>query len=146
MRTLAALVLLLSLIACGGDDNGDVVTKANTLCTTLQEWIDDIERNYEELVAAIPADCEDHAELDFVAEAPTGDDAPVTGLPSPAEMRVVADSTVERVATQELIVGAGLVSPQPDGIALLPGERWRIRGHRLSDGTVMPCWGTHRLV
>jgi hypothetical protein len=117
-----------------------------TLLELIDAWIADIERNYGELVAAIPADCEDHAELDFVAEAPAGDEAPVAGLPSPAEMRVVADSAVEMVATEAVIVEGGLLSPQPDGIALLPGERWRIRGHRLSDGTVMPCWGTHRVV
>jgi hypothetical protein len=50
----------------------------------------------------------------------------------------------ELVATQMLLVEGG-VSPQPDGIAALPHEPWIIRGHRLSDGTIMPCRGTYRL-
>jgi hypothetical protein len=62
-------------------------------------------------------------------------------VPDVAKGEVAA---VEPVATSMLLVG-GLASPQPDGITLMPGERWRIRGHRLEDGTIMPCWGTpHR--
>jgi hypothetical protein len=112
-------------------------------------WIAALDSNYGALVASIPGDCEKHADLRFDARPaePCGE-AP-TGLPAPAPMRVL-DVTegelgaVEPVATQMLLVAGG-ASPQPDGIALMPGERWRIRGHRLEDGSIMPCWGTYRV-
>lgn len=107
-------------------------------------WVEDLERNYAELVASIPPDCLEHAELDFEAHAPHEEQ------PSPVEVRVedrrngdLADT--EPLATSSLVID-GHLSPQPDGIAPQPGDRWRIRGHRLRDGTIMPCWGTHRTV
>jgi hypothetical protein len=121
------------------------------LLALVDAWIADLDHNYRELVTSIPADCGEHAELELEAGAvevdPTG--AALIGLPSPARMRVLDRakgevSDVEAVATHLLLVDGGC-SPQPDGITLMPGERWRIRGHRLEDRTIMPCWGTHRV-
>lgn len=108
-------------------------------------------------MAGIPAAWPDHAELDFEAIAEALDEQDdrspeadwSTGLPSPGRMRVALRNRGEAadreaVATEMLLVATG-VSPQPDGIALLPGEHWHVRGHRLSDGTIMPCRGTYRI-
>lgn len=123
----------------------------NALLALFDAWIDDLEVNYRELASSIPGDCVDHAELDFEAEAPAGEvrALEITGLSSPIQMYVVErtkgeSAAVEAIATHKVVVDQQLF-PQPDGIAVLPGQRWRIRGHRLNDGTVMPCWGTHRL-
>ena len=107
----------------------------------VREWIADVDRNYADLVASIRPDCADHADAQFDADAPTAVVAH-TGIPSPARMRTPHGE--EPVATSMLIVQEG-AAPQPDGIRVMPGERWRIRGHRLEDGSVMPCWGTYRL-
>jgi hypothetical protein len=119
------------------------------LLELIDAWIENIERNYRELVRGIPAALLDHAELAFEASAEGAGDELMSGLPSPATMAVhrrqkgeVAEA--EAVATQMLMLEQG-VAPQPDGIAALPGERWWIQGHRLNDGTIMPCWGTYRV-
>ena len=132
-------------------------SKDPVLCDLLDEWIDDLDRNYAELVELIPPAWVEHVELDFEAvcedlrdeegHGPSSDWD--TGLPSPAGVRLESVTKGElgdreRVATQMLLVEGG-VSPQPDGIAALPHERWAIRGHRLSDRTIMPCRGSHRL-
>jgi len=128
------------------------------LLELLDAWIEDLGRNYAELVERIPPAWVEHVELEFEAvceelgeEDGHGSSSPwETGLPSPARVRPESVTKGELghrelVATQMLLVdGWGL--PQPDGIAALPHERWIIRGHRLSDGTVMPCRGTYRLV
>jgi hypothetical protein len=121
------------------------------LVALLDAWIADLEDNYDELVRLVPADCLDHAELAFEAveadaERPSGPG--VGDLPSPARVRVrdreKGDTgDVESLATSLLLLEKH-ASPQPDGVTLLPGERWRIRGHRLRDGTIMPCRGTYR--
>jgi hypothetical protein len=119
------------------------------LLELVDAWIDDWQRNYEELVGEIPADCRDHAELAFEAVAGSAEDELLIGLNSPAAISLrqrekgdAAES--EAIATNVLLLELGR-SPQPDGIALEPQERWWIYGHRLEDGTIMPCWGTHRL-
>jgi hypothetical protein len=119
------------------------------LLQLVDAWIEDWQRNYRELVSQIPPACVDHGELVFEAVAEGVDYELVTGVRSPATMRLqrtekgkVANS--EEVATDLLVLEDG-PSPQPDGIAMEPGERWCIQGHRLSDGTIMPCWGTHRI-
>lgn len=127
------------------------------LLELVDAWIDDLERNYAQLVKLLPPAWVEHVELDFeaVCEELREEDGHGsssdwnTGLPSPA--RVLLKNATrgelgnrELVATQMLLVEGG-VSPQPDGIAALPHESWIIRGHRLSDGTIMPCRGTYRL-
>jgi hypothetical protein len=119
------------------------------LLKLIDAWIEDIQRNYRELVRGIPAAWRDHAELAFEATVEGGGDEFGIGLPSPARTRAyrrekgeVGDAEV--VATNLLMLEQG-VAPEPDGIVALPGERWWIQGHRLSDGTIMPCWGTHRV-
>ena len=119
-------------------------------------WIDDLERNYRELVAGIPASWLEQGELDYEAviedigdaERQDADDS-TTGLPSPVRARVEertkgAVGERELVATHLLLI-EGRPAIQPDGVAATAEERWRIRGHRLSDGTIMPCWGSFRV-
>jgi hypothetical protein len=121
------------------------------LLELVDAWIKDLERNYAELVRGIPSAWLDHAELAFEAIADVADHGGATspnGIPSPARMRVqrrkkgqLGDE--EAVVTWLLVLEQG-ISPQPDGITVAPRERWWIQG-RLSDGTLMPCWGTYRV-
>lgn len=125
------------------------------LLNLLDAWLEDLERNYAELEEGMPPAWREHGELDFEASTDARDQADQelrwrVGFYSPARMRVerrhrgVPDDE-EAVATQMLRV-QNRVSPQPDGIAVVaPGERWHIRGHRLEDGTIMPCTGSYRI-
>jgi len=121
----------------------------------LDEWLEDLARNYAELVDGMPPDWREHGELDFEASADARgqDDDELkssTAFRSPARMHLehLHRGDVrhqEAVCTPMFVVGRH-VSPQPDGIAVVaPGERWHIRGHRLADGTIMPCTGSYRL-
>lgn len=101
----------------------------------------------------IPAAWLDHGELDFHASADGADQDPDglrLGCHSPAGMHVKHCNRGEvhaaaAIATRLVVTGNHL-SPQPDGIDIAaPGERWHIRGHRLSDGTIMPCLGSYRI-
>jgi hypothetical protein len=127
------------------------------LAKLVEAWIDDLERNYRQLLDGIPAGWRRHGELDFeaVIEDLDEEDDPdpgfdwSTALPSPARVRVdkpikgdVGDQ--EAIATQMLVV-EGNFAVQSDGITAVANERWHIRGHRLLDGTIMPCSGTYRL-
>jgi hypothetical protein len=119
----------------------------------VDEWLEDLDANYRELVAGIPPGWAASCELDSEATSDaTGQDPSmvrlVDGLLSPVVMSVqrrhrggVAD--VERVAAP-IVVADGRPRPQPGGIAVRgPGELWRVRGHRLEDGIVMPRPGSH---
>ena len=123
----------------------------------LDAWIDDFERNYAELVAGIPAAWRKHAELDFVATIEDVDEPDQhepsaqwgSALPSPA--RVSVDKLVngdlldrEEVAT-DMVMIEGRLRQDSEGITALAGERWHVRGHRLSNGTILPCRGSYRL-
>ncbi|CAA9481827.1 MAG: hypothetical protein AVDCRST_MAG67-917 [uncultured Solirubrobacteraceae bacterium] len=119
----------------------------------LDAWLEDLQRNYAELVDGMPPPWHEHGELDFEASAEdphTDANAAHRDFCSPARMRVEQAHRGELrehepVATHVLRVERG-VSPQPDGIAIVaPGERWHIRGHRLTDGIIMPCTGTYRI-
>jgi hypothetical protein len=128
------------------------------LLELVDAWIEDLERNYAQLVKLIPSAWVEHVELDFEAVCEdlreedghgSSSDWP-GGLPSPARVRLESVTkgelgNRELVATQKLLGKACVISLQPDGIAALPHARWIIRGHRLSDGTIMPCRGTYRL-
>jgi hypothetical protein len=124
-------------------------TDDESLRQLLDEWVDDLDASYRDLVEGTPAECFEHADLAFEATALEGDGHHLLGIMSPARMqvgqRLKGDlAGVEEVATRQLPVKGG-ISPQPDGIDAMAGERWRILGHRLGDGTVMPCRGSHRL-
>jgi hypothetical protein len=120
----------------------------DVLAGLLDAWVDDLAENYQQLVSGVGQDAVQHADVVFDAVA-TGDGDMVLGLSSPASMRVensLKGETPRRVpvATDQLVLPSGL-SPQPDGIHASTGERWRICGHRLSDGSVMPCTGSYRI-
>ena len=104
----------------------------------LDDWLRAIDQNYATLVAQ--ADTA-HGELSVDAEALDGQGW--DGLHSPA--RFIADGEEIMVATDTVPAGEGLISPQPEGIHAVPGERWHIQGHVLDDGTLLPCWGTYRI-
>jgi len=125
------------------------------LLRLLDAWIDELERNYAALVDGMPAAWLEHGELELqaVADDPDQPDDMLSiglGFQTPARMRVEQRlrgqlAAHEPVATP-MLVTAHRLSPQPDGIAVgAPAERWHIRGHRLADGTVMPCLGSHRV-
>lgn len=120
----------------------------------LDAWLEDLDRNYRELIDTMPSEWREHGELDFVAAAATpdqDDDLPNSGLGhrSPARVRVTRSHRgelrdEEQVATPWVVVGTHL-SPQSEGIAIVAADEcWHIRGHRLHDGTTMPCLGSHR--
>jgi hypothetical protein len=120
------------------------------LSSLLDAWVREWMDNYEQLVeGSQDALGLDHAEI--AVEGVIGGE-PTAGsgsMPSPAKLKVErhvkGDTEVTlAIATDLLALDAGS-SPQPDGIQARSGERWRIYGHRLGDGTVMPCTGTHRL-
>jgi hypothetical protein len=127
------------------------------LRSLVDAWIVDLQRNYEQLVEHIPAAWARHVEFDFEAvvhglgeQDDRGTNADwLIGLPSPTRIHVKESHKGDTAATEpvatHILVPDESISPQPDGIAALAGERWRIRGHRLTDGTIMPCHGTYRI-
>jgi len=127
------------------------------LAELIEAWIDDLESNYQQLIDGMPTGWRRHGQLDFeaVIEDLADEDDPdpnfdwSTVLPSPARVRVdnpikgnVGDR--EAVVTNILVV-EGEFAHQSDGIVAVARERWHVRGHRLIDGTIMPCRGTYRV-
>jgi hypothetical protein len=106
-------------------------TEDPELTRLLAEWLAAIDLNYEVLAAKAG---DEHGEVNFEAQA----------RDEPGQFETESGEQV-LVATDILALEGGLIAPQPDGLHAEPGERWRIRGHRLDDGSVMPCWGTYRL-
>lgn len=109
------------------------------LAALLDDWVAAIDANYRALAAAAETE---HGEVHVEAEALDGSGE--HGLHSPAAFRSVTGVDI-LVATDILPLEGGLISPQPDGIHAVAGERWMLRSHRLGDGTLLPCWGTHRI-
>jgi hypothetical protein len=104
----------------------------------VDEWLTSLDDNYAALAAGAETD---HGEVAVDASMLEASGASA-GLHSPARART--DDHEIAIATNLLRVAGG-ISPQPDGIWAQAGEVWRIRGHLLADGSVMPCRGTFRL-